>query len=206
LATATPPSSSLKRKRSFSEGIENRKLKKLSDNLADDMARSLSVLDSTSSSSSTTHSSNHTFNKAFLSNRTSPQRTPSLPKVEHRLHQLAQQAGLAVDDYKLRFDQQGRQLQQAMEQLQQTIHQDSATFDQIKSALHTFLHTAQQVTGEQYAIFLVSLHKANSHHSQQVCRQDVFPEWRSWDGFIQKMITYIQVTGIGRRDDGGWER
>lgn len=49
-----------------------------------------------------------------------------------------------------------------MAHLQQMVHQDSAAFDQIKSALHTFLHIVQQVTSDQYALFLVSLREATS--------------------------------------------
>ncbi|KAI8335781.1 hypothetical protein BC941DRAFT_429350 [Chlamydoabsidia padenii] len=174
LTATTPPSDTLKRKRSFSEGIEDRKLQKLSDNLANDIARSLSVVDSTRTTTPSTSFSTPHHQHAF--GLTELQQIPHFSlKYEQQLNQLAQQAGMTIDTYRHHFDQQGHSLQQAMAQLQNLIHHDAVTFDQIKLSLQSFLQITKQVTSDQYTLYL-----------------DIFPEWRSWDGFIQKMITYIQ--------------
>ncbi|CAO3596520.1 unnamed protein product [Absidia cylindrospora] len=210
LTVATQPSTeSLKRKRSFSEGLEDRKLKKLSDNLANDIARSLSVADSSMDCAESRRSpampSSSYFNHAFgssllptpipristsfnsITNSTTPLHEnwksipPSVPsahltvKFDQQMQQQAQLLGMSIDDYKVYFDKLWCQSRHTINQLQHMVHQDYSTFDQIKTCLQTFVLLSKELTGDHYSLFL-----------------DMFPEWRTWDTFIQKIANYVQ--------------
>ncbi|KAI9304819.1 hypothetical protein BJ944DRAFT_79321 [Cunninghamella echinulata] len=234
------PTESIKRKRRFSDDGNDRKLQKLSDDLANDIARNLSVstLDTTMDTNHNQHitvSPSRQCHSSFLNyDQRSSSLSPLLPTLrrmstneyhdplcmnenrmelsplktitnhhQHRsilssspsllttseasssssmkvldliLQQQANVLGISAEEQKQRFEKQRNQFQQYMIQLQNLVNHDHVTFDEIKSFLHTILVLAEEMMGNQSVLFM-----------------DIFPEWKLWEGFVQKLVTYVQV-------------
>ncbi|KAI8098514.1 uncharacterized protein BX664DRAFT_344659 [Halteromyces radiatus] len=230
MLTPQPSLDSLKRKRSFTEDIRDRKLMRMSENLANDMARSLSVIDSsmdymdssasastpvsiststpgpatssikppihlkpttlgnsyqhTPSSSSllstyqdaTTSRDNHQLDHVLFTSTTKVAPVPStIAKFDQWIQQQAQLRGMTENDYRLYFDKQRYEFQYYMTQLQTMIHHQTVTFEQIKTCLQTILGLAEEMIGNQSDVLM-----------------NMFPEWRSWEGLVQKLTTYVK--------------
>ncbi|CAO3617914.1 unnamed protein product [Cunninghamella echinulata] len=101
--------------------------------------------------------------------------SPSMKELDFILQQQANILGISAEEQKQRFEKQRNQFQQYMIQLQNLVNHDHVTFDEIKSFLHTILVLAEEMMGSQTVLFM-----------------DIFPEWKLWEGFVQKLVTYIQ--------------
>lgn len=168
-----------KRKRSFSDTAQDRKLQKLSSSLANDIARSLSV-SMEDDVDMTTHSfsdySKHldeadpvpTLRRISMSGTSKPALVSSL---QQWLEMQAQKHNLPLAEFKNIFNDKQKQLRKQLEQLQ-SLHQ---SFDTLRENLSKVLRLADDLSGDHTLSFI-----------------EIFPEWVLYENRIKQLATYIQ--------------
>lgn len=151
----------LKRKRSISESIQDRKQQKLSSNLANDIARSLSMSmddDVDMASQSTINIYNKpleeenpvpTLRRISMSGSTNP----STPLTQW-LEKQAQMHGIPLADYKNLFIEKQKLLRQQLELLQKP----NQPFESIREHLSKVLRLADDLSGDHTVSFNVQCH------------------------------------------------
>ncbi|KAL0139619.1 hypothetical protein V8B55DRAFT_1525756 [Mucor lusitanicus] len=176
----SPSNHSIKRKRSFTESAQDRKLQKLSSSLANDIARSLSVsmddMDMT-----TPHQPFVAYNKPLneenpmpalrrisLSGTLSP---PSASSMEQWLKLQAQNHNIPFSEYNALFHDKQKLLRNQLELLQRP----DQSFDSLRDHLSKVLRLADELSGDHTKPFI-----------------EIFPEWTLYEGRIDSLATFVQ--------------
>lgn len=160
-APNSPSSLTMKRKRSFSDSIQDRKQQKLSSNLANDIARSLSVSmeDDVDMSIQATvniyskplHEENPvpTLRRISMSGSSNP----SASSMAQWLEKQAQIHCVPLSEYKSLFDEKQKLLRQQLELLQTP----NQPFESIREHLSKVLRLADDLSGDHTLSFNVGL-------------------------------------------------
>lgn len=156
----SPSNHSIKRKRSFTESAQDRKLQKLSSSLANDIARSLSVsMDDVDMT--TPHQPFVAYNKPLneenpmpalrrisLSGTLSP---PSASSMEQWLKLQAQNHNIPFSEYNALFHDKQKLLRNQLELLQRP----DQSFDSLRDHLSKVLRLADELSGDHTKPFIV---------------------------------------------------
>ncbi|CEP18881.1 hypothetical protein [Parasitella parasitica] len=178
----SPSNQSIKRKRSFTETAQDRKLQKLSSSLANDIARSLSVsmddVDMTASSqphSFTVHKKPldeenpmPTLRRISLSGTLNP---PLTSTTEQWLKLQARNHNRPFSEFNAIFTDKQNSLRNELELLQKP----GQSFESLRDHLSTVLRLADELSGDHTLPFV-----------------KIFPEWTLYDSRINKLATYVQ--------------
>ncbi|KAI9482973.1 MAG: hypothetical protein EXX96DRAFT_126320 [Benjaminiella poitrasii] len=183
-APDSPSSYNLKRKRSFSNSAQDRKLQKLSSSLANDIARSLSVslddIDMTTTSPLPAQPFNiytkpvneenpmPALRRISMSGTLNPTSASSL---EQWLELQAQKNHMPFIEYKHRFNDKQKELRQELDLLQKP----DQHFEALRDHLSKVLRLANELSGDHTLPFI-----------------EVFPEWTIYENKINKLASYIQ--------------
>ncbi|KAI7890106.1 uncharacterized protein EV154DRAFT_512484 [Mucor mucedo] len=169
----------MKRKRSFSDSIQDRKQQKLSSNLANDIARSLSMsmdddVDMASQPAINVYSKPlneenpvPTLRRISMSGSSNSSTRP----LTQWLEKQAQIHGVSLTDYKNLFDEKQKLLRQQLELLQKP----DQPFESIREHLSKVLRLADDLSGDHTVSF-----------------NEIFPEWTLYENRIKKLAIYVQ--------------
>lgn len=158
----SPSNQSIKRKRSFTESTQDRKIQKLSSSLANDIARSLSVsMDDVDMPTAPAAASFTVYNKPRSENPMPALRRISLSgtlnpiasSIDQWLDSQAQQHHIPLADFKRLFHEKQKALRQEIDLLQTP----DQPFDMLRDHLSKVLRLANELGGDHTLPFTVIL-------------------------------------------------
>ncbi|KAI8390054.1 hypothetical protein BD560DRAFT_379781 [Blakeslea trispora] len=179
-APASPTTQSIKRKRSFSDYEQDRKLQKLSSNLANDIARSLSMsmddVDMSLSPQPPLVSDFHTkpqeeYPVPTLRRISLSGNSTSNPSIEQWLDIQAHRHQMNIMDYKQLFQEKQASLRDEIDLLQQP----DQSFESIRDHLTRVLRLADELSEDHSLSF-----------------NKIFPEWSLYETRINQLASYVQ--------------
>lgn len=158
----SPSNQSIKRKRSFTESAQDRKLQKLSSSLANDIARSLSVsMDDVDMTASAQPHPFVAYNKPLNEENPMPAlrrislsgtlHPPSASSMEQWLKLQAQQHNIPLSEYSTVFQDKQKLLRKELELLQRP----DQSFDSLRDHLSKVLRLADELSGDHTKPFIV---------------------------------------------------
>jgi hypothetical protein len=159
----SPSNQSLKRKRSFTESAQDRKLQKLSSSLANDIARSLSVsMDDVDMTTAPVAAAFNVYNKPLHDEHPMPALRrislsgtlhPIASSLDQWLDSQAQQHHIPLSEFKSLFHQKQKALRKEIELLQIP----DQPFDMLRDHLSKVLRLANELSGDHSLPFTVSM-------------------------------------------------
>ncbi|KAL7318461.1 hypothetical protein PS15m_001704 [Mucor circinelloides] len=176
----SPSNQSTKRKRSFAESAQDRKLQKLSSSLANDIARSLSVSMDDVDMTAPAHPF-VVYNKPLNEENPMPAlrrislsgtlNPPSASSMEQWLKLQAQNHNIPFSEYSALFHDKQKLLRREIELVQRP----DQSFDSLRDHLSKVLRLADELSGDHTLPFV-----------------EIFPEWTLYESRIDTLATFVQ--------------